>query len=127
MLRLPLHVTHNLLAHDEIAFDCVFGRNARGEQTMTQEADRTVRMNLQPASDRLVALLPEGAQTDGAKVMHTDAPISVADNGQGRQTFVRHGGQLWKAWAVQDWSPHSTLGRWILTRYVNTDGGPKPT
>lgn len=119
MLKLPIHVTHNLLSHPVVLFDVVYGRNAEGEAAATQEPDRTVVGNLQPAGYRQLQLLPEGAQTEGAKVFHTDAPVFVCDNGQGRQTYIRHGGQNWKCIAVEDWSPHATIGRWLATRHLD--------
>lgn len=121
MLRLPIHVTHAVLSHLETMFDVVYSRNAMGVPVAAVEADRREVVNLQPAGDELLALLPEGAQTDGAKVMHTVAPVYVATNGQGRQTYVRHGGQVWKAHAVQNWQPHSRIGRWLLTRHLDVN------
>jgi hypothetical protein len=126
MLRLPLHLTHNLLRHNLTVFDVAYGRSALGVPTADQEADRIISGNLQPASDDVVALLPEGAQSEGAKVLHTTATIHMATNINGgefeRQTFLRHGGQLWKAWKLQDWSDHSPIGRWIFIRYVDVSG-----
>jgi hypothetical protein len=127
MLILPLHVTHNLLIHGNPAFDVTHGRDASGRATVVQGPDYTITdSNTQPAGDDLVALLPEGAQTDGAQVMHTAFPIKIATNVNGAatgvQTYVRHNGNIWKAWAIQDWAPHNKLKRYILTRYVNIDG-----
>lgn len=119
MLKLPLHVTHNLLKHPVTVFEVVYSRNGEGEAMAAVGPDFTIDANLQPAGYRQLQLLPEGAQTEGAKVMHTDQPIYVADNGQGRQSYVRHGGQVWKVNAVEDWSPHSTIGRWLLTRHLD--------
>lgn len=120
MLLLPLHVTHNLLTHVEQVFEVTYGRDAEGASTAVQGADHAVSMNLQPAGPKLVALLPEGAQGDGAKVMHTSAPIYVADNdGTGMQTYVRHGGEVWKVNQVENWQPHSPIGRWLLTRHLD--------
>ena len=127
MLILPLHVTHNLLIHGNWAFNVTHGRDAAGRPVITQGPDyRITDSNTQPAGDDLVALLPEGAQTDGALVMHTAFPISIATNvngaTSGEQTYVRHNGNIWKVWAIQDWAPHNRLKRYILTRYVNIDG-----
>lgn len=127
MLILPLHVTHNLLIHGNDAFDVTHGRDAAGRPIIDQGDDyRITDSNTQPAGDDLVALLPEGAQTDGALVMHTAYPVKIATNVNGGtsgvQTYVRHNGNIWKVWAIQDWAPHNRLKRYILTRYVNVDG-----
>lgn len=127
MLILPLYVTHNLLIHGNWAFDVEHRRDAAGRPIIIQGVDyRITDSNTQPASDELVALLPEGAETDGAQVMHTAFPIKIATNVNGAtsgfQTYVRHNGNIWKAWAIQDWAPHNRLKRYILTRYVNIDG-----
>lgn len=127
MLILPLHVTHNLLTHTVQAFDVAFGRDAAGRPTIAQGDDYDINdANVQPASYKLVQLLPEGAQADGALVMHTRKAIAIAGNANGFtsgvQTFLRMNGDIWKAWQVQNWKPHSPIGRYILTRYVNVDG-----
>lgn len=127
MLILPIHVTHNLLTHTVVAFDVVFDRDVSGRPTVAQGADYNITdANVQPAGDKLIALLPEGAQSNGALVMHTRAAIKAADvrNGSstGDQTYIRHNGDIWKAWAIQNWKPHAVIGRYLLTRYVNVDG-----
>ena len=126
MIKLPLHVVHNLLRGPVVVFDVVFGRTDIGRQTVAQEADRTVLMGLQPMAWRTVQLLPEGAQSEGAKVVHCDQPLSVADNANGamsgRQTFIRDNGQILKLMRLQDWSIHSPIGKWAAVKYVNTDG-----
>lgn len=127
MLILPLHVTHNLLTHVVAAFNVTYGRDAAGRPTIVQGADFNISdANVQPAGDDLVALLPEGAQSDGALVMHTREQIRIATNVNGAtndvQTYIRFNGNIWKAWAAQDWAPHAVIKRYILTRYVNIDG-----
>lgn len=127
MLILPLHVTHNLLTHTVQAFDVTFGRDASGRPVIAQGADYAITdTNVQPARYKDVQLLPEGAQAEGALVMHTRAVISIAGNvngaTSGAQTYLRFNGDVWKAWSVQNWKPHSPIGRYILTRYVNVDG-----
>ena len=127
MLVLPLHVTHNILSHTVLAFDVTHGRDAAGRPSIVQSADYGIAdANVQPAGDNLVALLPEGAQTDGAQVMHTRSQLKAATNvngsSSGAQTYIRHNGNIWKVWAIQDWRPHAAIGRYILTRYVNIDG-----
>lgn len=127
MLILPLHVTHNLLTHTVAAFDVLHGRDVSGRPTISQGADYDITdANVQPAGDDLVALLPEGAQTDGVLVMHTRAAIKIATNvngsSSGNQTYIRMNGNIWKAWAVQNWRPHAVIQRYLLTRYVNVDG-----
>lgn len=128
MLTLPIHVTHNILTHTVTAFDVTHSRDASGRPIISQGLDYGIAdANVQPAGDKLVALLPEGAQTDGALVMHTRAQLKVATNVNGStsgvQTYIRSNGNVWKVWATQDWRPHAAIGRYILTRYVNVDGG----
>lgn len=127
MLILPLQVTHNQLAHGSPAFDATHGRDAAGRPSIVQGADYQIAdASIQPAGDDLVALLPEGAQTDGAQLMYTAYPVKIATNVNGStsgvQTYVRHNGNIWKAWSIQDWAPRGSLNRYILTRYVNVDG-----
>lgn len=127
MLILPIHVTHNLLTHTVVAFDVTHGRDAAGRPTIVQGADYNITdANAQPAGDKLVALLPEGAQADGALVLHTRAQVKAAGNVNGStsgvQTYIRHNGDIWKVWGIQNWQPHAKIGRYILTRYVNVDG-----
>ena len=127
MLILPIHVTHNLLTHTVQAFDVVHGRDVSGRPNVTQGADYAITdANVQPAGDEAIALLPEGAQADGAQVMHTRKLLQYATNvngsSSGNQTYIRHNGEIWKVWAIQDWRPHAKIGRYILTRYVNVDG-----
>lgn len=127
MLILPLHITHNLLTHTVVAFDVVHGRDAAGRPTITQGADYPITdANVQPASYKQIQLLPEGAQSDGTQVFHTRAEVKAADNSNGStnqvQTYIRHNGDIWKLWAIQNWKPHSRIGRYLLTRYVNVDG-----
>lgn len=127
MLVLPIHVTHNRLLHTVAAFDVTHGRDASGRPTIVQGADYSVTdANVQPASDKLVALLPEGAQADGTQVMHTSRALFAATNvngsSSGVQTYIRHNGDIWKVWGIQNWQPHAKIGRYLLTRYVNVDG-----
>lgn len=127
MLILPIHLTHNLLTHTVNAFDVTLGRDAAGRPTITQGPDYDITdANVQPANYRQIALLPEGAQSDGAQVFHTRAPVKAADNSNGStnsvQTYIRHNGDLWKVWAIQNWKPHASIARYMLTRYVNVDG-----
>lgn len=127
MLILPLHVTHNIVSHTVVAFDVTHGRDASGRPTVAQGANYDITdANVQPAGDDLVALLPEGAQTDGAQVMHTRRVMFAATNANGStsgvQSYVRHNGDIWKVWGIQNWQPHAVIGRYLLTRYVNVDG-----
>ena len=127
MLILPLHRTHFLLRHPAVIFDVVYGLDALGRPTISQEADRTVLAGVQPAGNDVVALLPEGAQSDGVLVVHSTTRMTLATNvngaTHGRQTFLRRpDGNLWKCWREQDWRPHAVIGKWFFTRYVNTDG-----
>lgn len=128
MLILPIHVTHNRLTHTVTAFNVTHGRDAYGRPAVVQGADYQITdANVQPAGDELVKLLPEGAQKEGAVVMHTRATLYAASNESGgtsteAQSYIRHNGQIWKAWQVQNWAPHTKIGRYILTRYVDADG-----
>jgi hypothetical protein len=127
MLILPLHVTHNLLSHTVVAFNVTHSRDASGRPVIVQGADYNITdANVQPASDKLVALLPEGAQADGTLVMHTRTVLSEATNANGSttgvQSYIRHNGDIWKVWGIQNWQPHAVIGRYLLTRYVNVDG-----
>ena len=127
MLILPLHVTHNLLSHTVVAFTVTHSRDAAGRPVIAQGANFNITdANVQPASDKLVALLPEGAQADGTLVMHTRTVLSEATNANGSttgvQSYIRHNGDIWKVWGIQNWQPHAVIGRYLLTRYVNVDG-----
>lgn len=128
MIILPLHVTHNILTHPVQAFDVSHLVDARGRHSVVQGADYTITdANVQPAGYRVLAMLPEGAQADGVQVMHTRADIKEATNVNGStsgvQTYIRHNGDIWKATSLENWKPHSVIGRFLLTRYVNVDGG----
>lgn len=127
MIILPLFPAFNLFASKVVVFDVVQGRDADGIPIdATPEADRNISAVIQPAGDKDVRLLPEGQQSEGAYVMHTAAAVSAADNAQNaqtqRQTFVRHSGNIWKVQKIQDWTPHQKIARYIITRYVNTNG-----
>lgn len=127
MLILPLHVTHNLLTHTVASFTVTHTRDASGRPVIVQGSDFNITdANLQPASDRLIALLPEGAQADGTLVMHTRRTLFTATNLNGSvtgaQSYVRHNGDIWKVWGIQNWKPHAVIARYLLTRYVNIDG-----
>lgn len=127
MLILPIHVTHNLLTHTVVSFTVTHSRDASGRPVVVQGSDFNITdANLQPASDRLIALLPEGAQADGTLVMHTRLTLFEATNvngsASGAQSYVRHNGDIWKVWGIQNWKPHAVIGRYLLTRYVNIDG-----
>ena len=127
MILLPVNIPVAIFGSSITVFDVVFGRNTLGEPTRAQEANRTVFGPIQPAGDKLIALLPEGAQSDGAVVIHTAGVMSAADlaNGSatGRQTFVRHAGEIWKVWGMQNWAPCAgQIQRYLATKYVNVDG-----
>lgn len=127
MLILPLHVTHNLLTHTVQAFDVTLGKDVSGRPTSVQGADYPITdANVQPAGYKQIALLPEGARSDGVQVFHTRTQVKAADvrNGatNGVQTYIRHNDEIWKVWAIENWKPHSAIGRYLLTKYVNIDG-----
>lgn len=128
MIVLPLSPVLGVFGSTQTVFDRVHTRNARGEGSSTTEADRALFGVIQPAGDKLVKLVPEGAQSDGAMVLHTpDASVAAADltnrntTSTGRQTYVRHGGEVWKVWALQTWTPHTNIRRFLLTKYGGGD------
>lgn len=125
---LPLMVVHSLLRDSFQFFDVVFARDSLGRETRVQEPDRRLMAGVQPAGYATLKLLPEGQQQDGALVVHCDTRLYVAtaENGavKGRQTYLRRpDGTTWKCWREQRWNPHSNIGRWVFTKYVNLDGG----
>jgi hypothetical protein len=126
VIPIPVNLVLNLFADALAAFDVVHTRDARGLATPTQEADRSISGIIQPITDETVSLIPEGAQRDGAKLVHTRAPVSAATNvnggSSGRQTYVRHEGGLWKLWTVNGWGPHTDIGYYVITRYIDTNG-----
>jgi hypothetical protein len=126
MLILPLYVTHQLLSHPVAVFDVVYSRDQYGASQLLQEDDRTIRAGVQPAGDKLISILPEGATATGVVVVHTDATVSAATNFNGgivpRQTYVRHNGDLWKLHALQIWAPHNKINRYLGVRFVDVDG-----
>lgn len=127
MIILPLSPAFSLFASKVVVFDVVQGRDSDGMPIVaTPEADRNITGVIQPAGDDTIKLLPEGQQSDGAYILHTPSAIHAATNVQGaeleRQTFIRHNGNIWKAWNVQNWLPHQKIARYIITRYVNTNG-----
>lgn len=119
MMRLPLHVTHNQVLHQFPAVLVEYTRDSEGQAVANIRSETVMTGNMQPAGPTLQKLLPEGAETDGAKVLHTTDPVYVATNGRGLQTYIRHRGRLWKANAVEDWGDFSPIGRWMLTRHVD--------
>lgn len=127
LVRLPLMSVHRLLRDRITVFDVVNTRDpVTGRPVQTQEADRVVLMGLQPAGNKVIQLLPEGAQAEGLKVVHTTAAVFAADNFNGgtetRQTYIRDGQDLWKINKLQDWRLHSTIGKWYATKYVDESG-----
>lgn len=126
-IRLPVYPAFRLFRSDVPAFDVVQGRDEFGRPLDgVVEADRIIPAVIQPAGDRAVDLTPAGAESTAEYTMHTPAAISAADNVQdgmtNRQTFVRHNGNVWKVWKIQDWRPHQKIARYVLTRYVNLNG-----
>lgn len=122
---LPVRAAHNLFTTSIIAYDVTSAR-VKGRAVNTAEPDRKISGTIQPANDKTVSLLPEGAESDGAQLLHTDAAISFYDvkatGGINRQTYIRHAGEIWKAWSVQNWSIHSGgINRYILTKYRNVN------
>lgn len=131
MIKLPVQLAHDIFASAVTAFDIVHERNLRGEGSKLVEADRPIVGVIQPAGDKTIALVPEGARSDGAMVLHSaDLTIVAADLTQtastGRQTYVRHVGEVWKVWGLQDWNPHTAIRRYLMTKYVHADTVPAP-
>lgn len=127
MIALPVSVASDLFASRLPAFDVVHGRDGLGKATVAQETDRTISGTIQPFGEAKGRWLPQGISPDAAKVLHTSAAVSVARTVNGsaitRQTYIRHGGDVWKVWEPQNWNPHTgRLQRYVLTKYVDPNG-----
>lgn len=127
MIVLPISVAADLFGSSLAAFDVVHGRDGRGVATVLQAKDRRISGALQPFGETNGRWLPEGFTPDSAKVLHTSACISAAKNQHGdvieRQTYVRHGGDVWKVWGSQNWGTVSGgVQRYVLTRYIDPNG-----
>lgn len=125
-MRLPLGGAVRTFGSRVIAFDETNTRNARGEGSRTASANRQITGIIQPAGDKLTALLPQGARTDGAMVLHTSGSINACDlsgavGSSGVQTYIRHAGEIWRVWGLQNWTPHSPIKRYLLTKHARTD------
>lgn len=124
-MLLPLRAANNIFSTTITAFDVVVGARVKGRSQETQEGDRLIKGTIQPADDKTVALLPDGAESDGAQLLHTSATVSAYDvtndSEVNNQTYVRHAGEVWKLWKTQNWKIHAGLNRYILTKYRNTD------
>lgn len=119
MISLPLGVPMSLFASALTVYDETNTRNARGEGSRTVSESRTISGVIQPAGDRALRLLPQGAVPDGAMVLHTAAPVHTGEGAT--QTYLQHAGQVWRVWAVQAWAPHTTIGRYLCTRHGRND------
>lgn len=125
-MRLPVRAALNIFATPVTAFD-ITGSRVDGRWVPVQEADRKIKAAIQPADDKTVALLPEGAESDGAQILHTSAAVAAYDvtndSEETRQTYVRHAGEVWKLWKTQNWALHTAGGinRYILTKYRDVD------
>lgn len=120
-MRLPVRAVLNIFATPIICFD-ITSEKVKGRDVTNQDADRKIKGVIQPADNKAIALLPDGAESDGAQVLHTAAAVSaydVTNNGEvKRQTYVRHAGEVWKLWRVQNWAIHTgNINRYILTKY----------
>lgn len=125
MIILPLMPAINLFASSITVYDLV-GERVAGRWQQTAEPERTISGVIQPADERALSVLPEGDRSDGAVLIHTRARLNWYDVEQGatcnRQTFIRHGGSLWRVVKPQDWSTNTPgIWRYIATRYVNND------
>lgn len=125
-MKLPVNAALNVFATAIVAFD-ITGERISGRWTPTQEPDRKIKGIIQPADDKTVALLPDGAESDGAQILHTSATVSAYDvtndSEVDRQTYVRHAGEVWKLWKTQNWALHTAgaINRYILTKYRDVD------
>jgi hypothetical protein len=119
MISLPINAAHDLFASPLTVYDETNTRNARGEGSRTVAPARTIAGVIQPAGDRALRLLPQGASPDGAMVMHTAGTIHTGEGST--QTYLQHAGQVWRVWAIQAWGPHSDIRRYLCTRHVRTD------
>ncbi len=127
MILLPVNIPVAIFGSTLVAFDVVFSRDALGEPAAAQEANRNIFGPIQPAGDKLIDLLPEGAQSSGAMIVHTAGVLTAADLSNnvdsGRQSFIRHAGEIWKVWGLQSWAPCAgPIQRYLLTKYVNING-----
>lgn len=125
-MRLPISGALNVFGSRIQVFDETNTRNARGEGVRTVSVNRLIRGIIQPAGDKLTALLPQGSRTDGAVVLHTSAPVTACDlsgavGASGVQTYVRHAGEIWRVWGLQNWAPHSNIKRYLCTKHDRTD------
>lgn len=123
MILLPLGVPLALFGSTVTVFDIEHTRDVRGEGSQVRDPDRTLSGVVQPAGDKLTQLVPEGARSDGAMVLHSADPTIVAadlsaQGSTGRQTYMKHADEVWKVWALQDWRPHTAIRRFLLTKYV---------
>lgn len=125
-----LRVAHNLFASTSMAFDVNHGRDELGRAiTPTPGADYPVPGVIQPASPKQIELLPDGAQSNGALQLHAYRQLKACDvtdvSRNGVQTYVRHAGEVWKVWAIEDWTLHAGFNRYILTKYRDVNGNVK--
>lgn len=120
-MRLPVRSALNIFATQIICFD-ITSKKVKGRAVTNQELDRKIKGVIQPADNKAIVLLPDGAESDGAQVLHTAAVVSaydVTNTGTIKtQTYVRHAGEIWKLWRTQDWAIHTgNINRYILTKY----------
>ncbi|MPW31954.1 hypothetical protein F9L16_23655 [Agarivorans sp. B2Z047] len=124
-MRLPVRIANNLFATRVVAFD-ITGVRDKGRWMSTQEPDRFIKATIQPAGDKIATLNLDGAESDGALIMHTDAAVYAHDvtnnKEEPNQTYIRHAGDVWKLWKTQNWEIHTGgINRYILTRHRDVD------
>ena len=125
MIPLPVNLVCNMFGDQLNVFDRTHVRGARGFPGFEQSNGRSISGVIQPAGDDALRGLPEGFSCDGALVLHTADAVHVASNHEGAssapqmQTYVRHDADVWKAWALQGWGPHTNIRRYLLTRFID--------
>lgn len=128
MVKLPLLHPVSFFGQSVTVFDTLAVRGDDYRQETLVEPDRVIFGVIQPNNDKKVALGPNGALSDGEFILHTFDDVSAYDNTltteNSRQTYARYVGEVWKLFAVQDWSDHVTgnTKRYLLTKYTNIDG-----
>ena len=124
MIPLPLGPALALFSGPNIAFDTV-GAYVDGRWRETTEPDYEFSGSVQPSSARDLKILPQGNAAGGEVTVYSDRKLfftDIDDQGDGwqngRQTFVRYGGFVYRVLAVADWTVNTGHFVYIARRYV---------
>lgn len=122
---LPTYLAVNIFSRNITAYDKTQSLVVGRVQTV-KEANRSIRGVIQPATDKDIALLSDGAVSEGTLVLHTSSTVSAYDLSQNnqnqRQTYVIYSGEHWRLTAIQNWSDkNGGTNRYILTKSVSID------